>query len=122
MSNKLEFTGRLVAKFNQREGVSEKTGKDWNTIEFLVEETGTQYPQKAVFSCFNDKCDLIEKINIGTEIKVSFNIKANAWKNGYIGKNDVWKVEKMSGAKNETTETKVEPNVENLEDDEDLPF
>lgn len=124
MSNNLTFEGKLTAKINEKSGVSASTGKAWNSIDFLVEETGTQYPQKAVFSLFNDKCDLIEKINIGCMVKVCFNMNANESKGNWYGKCQAWKVENLSGkTSGQKKETKPVESFENVEDlDDNLPF
>ena len=94
-----ELTGRLIAKFD----VVQKTAT-FKTREFAVEKTdeigGRAISNFVKFQCVQDKTGIIDKINIGDEIKVQFNIKGTKWekdgKVSYFTNLDAWRVEAAS--------------------------
>ena len=53
----------------------------------------------AKFQCVQDKTTIIDRVNIGDEIKVYFNIKGSKWekdgKVNYITNLDAWRIEQI---------------------------
>ena len=45
----------------------------------LTVDPSSQYPQHVQFQLVQDKCSLINDVNIGEEIKVSFNLRGREW-------------------------------------------
>ena len=94
-----ELTGKLIAKFD----MVQKTAT-FKTREFAVEKTdeigGRAISNFVKFQCVQDKTGIIDKINIGDEIKVHFNIKGTKWekdgKVSYFTNLDAWRVEAVS--------------------------
>jgi len=94
-----ELTGKLVAKFD----MVQKTAT-FKTREFAVEKTdeigGRAISNFVKFQCVQDKTGIIDKINIGDEIKVHFNIKGTKWekdgKVSYFTNLDAWRIEAAS--------------------------
>ena len=93
-----ELTGKLVAKFEE----VQRTEK-FKTREFAVEKTdeigGKSIVSYVKFQCVQDKTTIIDRVNIGDEIKVYFNIRGSKWdKNGvtnYITNLDAWRIEQI---------------------------
>ncbi len=93
-----ELTGKLVAKYD----TIQRT-ETFKTREFAVEKTedigGRTITNYAKFQCIQDKTAIIDKVNIGDEIKVSFNIKGSKWekdgKVNYITNLDAWRIEQV---------------------------
>ena len=93
-----ELTGKLVAKYD----TVQRTGT-FKTREFAVEKTedigGRTITNYVKFQSVQDKTTIIDKVNIGDEIKVSFNIKGSKWekdgKVNYITNLDAWRVEQI---------------------------
>jgi len=93
-----ELTGKLVAKFDE----VQRTEK-FKTREFAVEKTddinGKSIVNYVKFQCVQDKTTIVDRVNIGDEIKVYFNIKGSKWdKNGvtnYITNLDAWRIEQI---------------------------
>lgn len=93
-----ELTGKLVAKYD-----TVQRTETFKTREFAVEKTedigGRTITNYAKFQCVQDKTALIDKVNIGDEIKVSFNIKGSKWekegKVNYITNLDAWRIEQV---------------------------
>ena len=54
------------------------------------------------FQCVQDKTAIVDRVNIGDEIKVFFNIKGSKWekdgKTNYITNLDAWRIEQALGA------------------------
>ncbi len=96
-----ELTGKLVAKYD----VVQRTAT-FKTREFAVEKTddigGRTVTNYVKFQSVQDKTSIIDKSNIGDEIKVYFNIKGSKWekegKVNYITNLDAWRIEQVSNA------------------------
>lgn len=93
-----ELTGKLVAKYD-----TVQRTETFKTREFAVEKIedigGRTITSYAKFQCIQDKTAIIDKVNIGDEIKVSFNIKGSKWekdgKANYITNLDAWRIEQV---------------------------
>ena len=101
-----ELTGKLVAKYD----VVQRTAT-FKTREFAVEKTddigGRTVTNYVKFQSVQDKTSIIDKANIGDEIKVYFNIKGSKWekdgKVNYITNLDAWRIEQVSNAGTDQT-------------------
>jgi hypothetical protein len=93
-----ELTGKLVAKYD----IVQRT-ETFKTREFAVEKTddigGRTVTNYVKFQSVQDKTSIIDKVNIGDEIKVLFNIKGSKWekegKVNYITNLDAWRIEQV---------------------------
>ena len=105
-----ELTGKLVAKYD-----TVQRTETFKTREFAVEKTedigGRIITNYVKFQSVQDKTAIIDKVNIGDEIKVSFNIKGSRWekegKVNYITNLDAWRIEQVlqPGADKGVTDT-----------------
>ena len=48
--------------------------------EFVL-ETADEYPQHVKFECTQNKCDDLDKVKIGDEVTVHFNVRGRLWQN-----------------------------------------
>lgn len=106
-----QLTGKLV-QISDTQQVNERFKKR----EFVVETTevinGNHYSDFAKFQTVQNKCDLLDRFAVGTEVTVHFNVKGNKWekdgKVNYITNLDAWRIEggHMAGAtgRNDMTE------------------
>jgi hypothetical protein len=93
-----ELTGKLVAKFD-----TVQRTESFKTREFAVEKSdeikGKTILNYVKFQCVQDKTDIIDRVNIGDEIKVYFNIKGSKWDKAgvtnYITNLDAWRIEQI---------------------------
>jgi Domain of unknown function (DUF3127) len=93
-----ELTGKLVAKFD----TIQRT-ETFKVREFAVEKTddigGRTVNNYVKFQCVQDKTSIVDKVNVGDEIKVHFNIKGTKWekdgKVSYFTNLDAWRVEQI---------------------------
>ncbi len=120
----MEITGTLKVKFD-----TQKVSDRFQKREFvLTTEANTPYPQHVSFQVTQDKCDILNKFEVGQELKVQFNLRGREW-NGpqgtkYFNTLEAWRIE-LFGAQvtPPVTETQVNNVVNNSSDDnEDLPF
>ncbi len=134
MSN-YQFTGVLKVK-NDTIQVSEKFSKR----EFVVTDTSSQYPQDVMFQLTQDKCSLLDNVNVNEQITVSFNLRGREWINPqgeakYFNSLDAWRVEKAAGSMGggipdggpsamNLNSAPVPPSMPSTDaaDDDDLPF
>ena len=125
-----ELTGKLFLKFD----TVQKT-ETFKTREFVVEKSedinGKLITSYIKFQCLQDRTGIVDRVNVGDEIKVHFNIKGSKWeKNGtvsYFNNLDAWRIEQIvQPSKNETGNEQLEPldtfTSSSDEVNDDLPF
>ena len=88
--------------------------------EFVI-TTNEQYPQDIKLECIKDKTSLLNGVNPGEDIEVSFNLRGNEYNGKFYVNLQAWKITKVNDASQNTPppDTDFEPVGE---DDEDLPF
>lgn len=93
-----ELTGKLLVKFD----TTQKT-ESFKTREFVVEKSddinGKTITNYIKFQCVQDRTGIIDRVNVGDEIKVHFNIKGSKWekdgRTSYFNNLDAWRVEQI---------------------------
>ena len=68
----------------------------------LVVETSGEYPQLILVEFNQDKCDLLNDLQIDQEVKVHYNLRGRLWTNPqgedkYFNSIQGWKIEKVAG-------------------------
>lgn len=125
-----ELIGKLVAKYDTVQRTA-----TFKTREFAIEKTddigGRTIVNYAKFQCVQDKTEIIDKVNVGDDVKVYFNIKGSKWekegKTNYITNLDAWRIEQMLQA-NTANNTAPTDNLEPMDNftaeevADDLPF
>lgn len=71
----MEVKGKLY-KIGQTVVVSEKFSK-----RVFVIETADTYPQKIELQLQQDKCNLLDGLNVGDEVEVKYNLRGREWTN-----------------------------------------
>lgn len=123
-----ELTGKLIAKYD-----TVQRTESFKTREFVVEKSddinGRTIVSYAKFQCVQDKTAMLDRSNIGDNVKVYFNIKGSRWerdgKTNYITNLDAWRIEQIGNAG-----TSAQPPVRSEEtaagytasETDDLPF
>lgn len=117
-----QLTGKLRVKKN-----TQQVTDSFKKREFVITDDSTQYPQHVLFQLTQDKCDLLDAVNEGDEVKVSFNLRGREWTNPkdgevrFFNSLDAWKIEAMNtGGSAPMPETM--PNEAFQEAPDDLPF
>ena len=93
-----ELTGKLLLKFDTMQRT-----ESFKTREFVVEKSedinGKLITNFIKFQCVQDRTGIVDRVNVGDEIKVYFNIKGSKWeKNGtvsYFNNLDAWRIEQI---------------------------
>jgi hypothetical protein len=88
----MQVKGKIVA-IMPTQVVSEKFSKR----EFVV-ETPDQYPQQILFQLTQDKCTLLDTLQVGQEVDVHLNIRGRSWQNPqgetkYFNTLEAWKID-----------------------------
>jgi hypothetical protein len=125
-----ELTGKLVAKFD-----TVQRTESFKTREFVVEKSDEINSRTIVnyikFQCVQDKTSLLDRFNIGDEIKVYFNIKGSRWekdgRTNYITNLDAWRMEQiLKNAGNQPIDNEYMEPLDTFSstasDGDDLPF
>lgn len=125
-----ELSGKLIEKYNTVQ-VSDRFKKR----EFVIEKTesngGMEFTDHVKFQLTQDRCNLIDSINLNDDIKVSFNIRGNKWekegKVNYFTNLDAWRIEKVQSQNQDEMppEMPPPPTIEDMPESnepDDLPF
>ena len=91
----MEISGR-VFKIG---GVTTGSGQNgpWSKLEFVI-ETEEKYPKKVCFSAWNERVDDIQKIKVGDNVKISFDVSSREYNEKWYTDLRAWKIELGSGA------------------------
>jgi hypothetical protein len=65
--------------------------------EFVVEVEDGKFPQMIKFECLKDKAALLDKVAVGDEVKVNFDIRGNEFKDRFFVNLAAWKITPASG-------------------------
>lgn len=128
-----KLSGTLKVK-NDTVQVSEKFSKR----EFVLTDASSMYPQDIMFQLTQDKCNLLDAVNVNDQIEVSFNLRGREWTSPqgevkYFNTLDAWRIEKVGAAPQGGGMPQGGPSAMNLDpiatpastassDDDDLPF
>jgi len=89
---KLSGTVKVI---NPTQVISEKFSKR----EFVI-ETQDQYPQLVMFQATQDKCSLLDNVQVSSQVEVSFNLRGREWTSPagevkYFNTLEAWRIEKV---------------------------
>lgn len=93
-----ELTGKVIAVLPFASGVSNRTGNEWASQEYVIEEVGVQYPQRLCFRIFGR--DKIQQYAIFPDeiIKVHFNFNCREHNGKWYNEINCWNVERQQAA------------------------
>ena len=91
----MEIIGKAIAALPVKSGVSQKTGEQWQSREYVI-ETQEQYPKKICFEVFGT--EKLKEFNIRNNdlIKVHFDITAREYNGKWYNSIRAWKVEHVN--------------------------
>ncbi|MBK7148015.1 MAG: DUF3127 domain-containing protein [Bacteroidetes bacterium] len=120
----MDISGKLIQILPAQTG----TGKNgpWKKCDFVI-ETSDKFPKKVCISAWNDQCSQIEKIAIGSDLKVSFDISSREYNSRWYTDVKAWKiaVEGSAPPQNSNEDEVVQYNKADFENEQpadDLPF
>ena len=99
-----EITGKLVEKY-PTEQKSERFRKREFVVEVNEQNGDRTFTNFIKFQTTNDKCEIVDRINLNDNVKVIFNIRGNKYekdgRTSYFTNLDAWRIEKAeAGAGN----------------------
>ncbi len=88
-----KLTGQIKV-INPTQVVSDKFSKR----EFVVTDTSSMYPQDISFQATQDKCGMLDGLQVGANVEVSFNLRGREWINPqgeakYFNSLEAWRIE-----------------------------
>ena len=104
----MNIIGKLVKKLERETGTS-KSGKSWEKMSILIEQTGATFNKEVVVTFFGDKIKSLRDIEEGSEVNVSINLSSREYNGRYYHNIDGWFIAKLGEETVAAT-------------DEDLPF
>ena len=95
-------------------------GSGFNKREFVITDEAEKYPQDIKFECVKDNVSLVDKLNKGDRIKVTFDIRGREWQGKYFVNLAAWKIEPLESGGTSSEPPPFDPADEIL--DEEPPF
>ena len=129
----MEVEGKVIKFVRENSGIARSSGKPWRTKEYVLETKpeGNGFTRKIAFELFGDRVDQFP-INVGDEIRLSFDIESREYQDRWYTSIRAWRVEQLGGAPAPTMglgnpevtppPTVGFPPVEPADSSEDLPF
>lgn len=104
----MEIEGKIIAVMPAQGGVSARTGNSWKSQDYVI-ETHEQYPKKCVFRVFGEDKIANMNIQIGEELRVSFDIDAHEYQSRWFNDVRAWKVDRIDPAAAQAAAQGVQP-------------
>lgn len=121
-----ELSGKVIEIYE-----TTQVSDSFKKREFVVEKEdmvgSNVFTDMIKFQLTQDRCNLVDSINIGDEVKVNFNIRGRRWekdgKVNYFTNLEAWKIEKSGAtAGRDFVDQPSESMVADDEPNDDLPF
>lgn len=93
----MDIKGKLLEKFD-----TQQVSGSFKKREFVVEYAeNPSYPEYVKFELIQDKCDLLDSMNLNQEIVIHFNLKGRKWTDPqgnikYFNTLQAWKLEQAN--------------------------
>lgn len=118
-----EIKGKLIEKYEAVQ-VTDRFRKREFVIEYSESAGSSEFVENIKFQLTQDRCDLIDSLQPGDEVKINFNIKGRRWekdgKVSYFNNLEAWKIESQ-GAPAEVPPPHTMDDIP-PEPSDDLPF
>lgn len=97
-------------------------GSGFNKREFVITDEADKYPQDIKFECVKEKVELVNNLNKGDKVKVTFDIRGREWQGKYFVNLAAWKVESLAAGN--SADSSVPPPFDPADEilDEEPPF
>ena len=94
-----ELAGKLIEKFDVNQ-VSDSFRKREFVIEKTDNQGGMEFTDHIKFQLTQDRCNLLDNLNLQDEIRVSLNIRGRKWVKdssvSYFTNLEAWRIEKIA--------------------------
>ena len=123
-----ELAGKLIEKFDVNQ-VSDSFRKREFVIEKTENQGGMEFTDHIKFQLTQDRCSLLDNLNLQDEIRVSFNIRGRRWVKddnvSYFTNLEAWRIEKIAESPEEPPpppEVPADEDAPPSTEFDDLPF
>ena len=99
----MELTGKIIAEFNERGGISSRTGNEWKAKSYVLEVPG-EFPRKMVFDVFGVDRLQAFNIQIGETLTVNFDIDAHEYNGRWFNDVRAFRIDRGQAAPTATPE------------------
>jgi hypothetical protein len=119
----IEVSGKLHVVYDTKQ-ITDRFQKR----EFVVEMgDNPRYPQYVLFQLTGDRCENLDGLNVGDEVRVEFSLRGREWTSPkgevkYFNSLDVWSIERAGDSAGEYRGDEPPPPGDPPADYEDLPF
>lgn len=118
----MQLTGIIKLKKDEQV-INEKFRKR----EFILTDNSSQYPQVISFQLTQDRCSLLDSIQVGETVNVHFNIRGREWTSPqgevkYFNTLEAWKIDRNATGSNQPAESYESIPSAQIQDKDDLPF
>ena len=93
----IEATGKIY-RIDETQQITERFSKR----EFIVElADNPKYPQHVMFQCTGDRCEQLDGMNVGDQVRIEFSLRGRLYTSKKTGEEgcfnslDVWRVERV---------------------------
>ena len=90
----LKISGKLKLLFE-----TQSWDSGFSKREFVI-TTQEQYPQDVKFECIKDKISMLDGLNPGDDLTVSFNVRGNEYNDKYYVNLQAWRIEASATQEN----------------------
>lgn len=104
----MEIEGRIINVLQKQEGTSSRTGNHWASQEYVI-ETHEQYPRKCCFRVFGEDRINAMNIQVGEELRVSFDVDAREYQGRWYNTLTAWKVDRIDPAAAQAGQNAMQP-------------
>lgn len=123
----MKFTGKITKILPIQRGTGKTSGKEWQKVEFVIEENAEQYPDSLCIAAFNDKVEELVGINVGDLVDVEYNGRCNEYNGRVYNSLNLYKIEKVGAPQQQAPQPMPQPQqpVRNdtiFQGGDDLPF
>ena len=91
----MKFTGKITKILPIQRGTGKTSGKEWQKVEFVIEENAEQYPDSLCIAAFNDKVEELVDINVGDLVDVEYNGRCNEYNGRVYNSLNLYKIVKI---------------------------
>ena len=117
-----EVIGKLHKKFD-----AEEKSSSFKVRNFVIVTKDGEYEQFINFQLTQDKCEIVDKFEVGSEIKVHFNLRGREWQGKYFTNLQAWRIEGDASANVADAPDDPFPSMEDVplaeeDQNDDLPF
>ena len=121
----MKLKGKIQRILPMQQGTS-KAGNNWQKVEFVIEEVGSEHPDIVCVSAMNDHVQELLGLNVGDTVDVDFSCRCNEYNGRVYNSISLFKIEKVGVPQPQAPQPMPQPqqaqNETLFHGNDDLPF